>query len=271
MPLTEHLGDLRKRIFISLFAVLAAFALAFSFSEDILELLTFPLRYSLNFSLENMGVQFVPYDKLKDTKLVFLAPAEALWMHIKIAFATGLVIALPIIFHQFWRFISPGLLPKEKKYAMPFVFSATGLFLLGAAFCFFIVLPFAMKFLLSYKVGDILMPMLSVGKYIDFTLRFILAFGAVFELPVIIIFLTKMGVVTPKMLTKNRKYAVLIAFIVAAILTPTPDAFNQLLMVVPMVVLYEVGILISLLFTKKENGSKHAPAGFKQGAGEKSI
>ncbi|BCB96223.1 Sec-independent protein translocase protein TatC [Dissulfurispira thermophila] len=252
MPLTEHLSDLRKRILVSLVALLITFVIAFSYSEEIFKFIMFPLRYNLNFSVKNMYVHFVPQDKLQTTKLVFLAPAEAFWMNLKVAFVAGLMLALPVIFHQLWRFISPGLLPKEKKYVIPFIFSATGLFLFGAAFCFFIVLPFAMEFLLTYKVGDFLMPMLSVGQYVDFCLKFILAFGAIFELPIFIIFLTKMGIVTPKTLAKNRKYAILIAFVVAAILTPTPDAFNQTLMAVPMILLYEIGIWISPLFAKKE-------------------
>jgi sec-independent protein translocase protein TatC len=107
-----------------------------------------------------------------------------------------------------------------------------------------------MGFLLTYKLGDFMMPMLSVGQYVDFCLKFVLAFGAVFELPIIIVFFTKMGFVTPKTLAKHRKYAVLIAFVVAAILTPTPDIFNQTLMAIPMIVLYEVGILMSRIFIR---------------------
>ena len=252
MPLTEHLGELRKRITISLVAFLATFMVAFNYSEEIFKFIMFPLRYNLDFSVKNMYVHFVPQDKLQNTKLVFLAPAEAFWMNLKVSFVAGLMLSLPVMFHQLWKFISPGLLPKERRYVIPFIFSATGLFLFGAAFCFFIVLPFAMGFLLTYKVGDFLMPMLSVGQYVDFCLRFILAFGAVFELPIIIIFLTKMGIVTPKTLAKNRKYAVLIAFILAAFLTPTPDAFNQTLMALPIILLYEIGIWISPLFVKKE-------------------
>jgi sec-independent protein translocase protein TatC len=252
MPLTEHLGELRKRITISLAALLVTFIVAFSYSEDIFKFIMFPLRYNLDFSVKNMYVHFIPQDKLQNTKLVFLAPAEAFWMNLKVSFVAGLILSLPIIFHQLWKFISPGLLPRERKYVIPFIFSATGLFLFGAAFCFFIVLPFAMGFLLTYKVGDFLVPMLSVGQYVDFCLKFILSFGAVFELPIIIIFLTKMGIVTPKTLAKNRKYAVLVAFVLAALLTPTPDAFNQTLMALPIILLYEIGIWISPLFAKKE-------------------
>lgn len=252
MPLTEHLGELRKRIAISLVVLLVTFVVSFTYSEEIFKFIMFPLRYNMDFSVKNMYVHFIPQDKLQNTKLVFLAPAEAFWMNIKVSFVTGLILALPVIFFQLWKFISPGLLPRERKYVIPFIFSATGLFLFGAAFCFFIVLPFAMGFLLTYKVGDFLMPMLSVGQYVDFCLKFILAFGAIFELPIFIIFLTKMGIVTPRTLAKNRKYAVLIAFILAAILTPTPDAFNQTLMAVPIILLYEIGIWISPLFAKKE-------------------
>lgn len=256
MPIAEHLGDLRKRISIALIALFIASIAAFTVSEHILGILMFPLKYSLDFSVREFYLHFVPDDKLGgNTKLVFLAPAEAFWMNIRISIVAGLVFALPVIFHQFWKFISPGLLPKEKKYALPFIFSATGLFIFGAAFCLFIVLPFAMSFLLAFTVGDFLMPMLSVGHYIDFSLKFILAFGAVFQLPIVIIFLTKMGIVNPKTLTKNRRYAVLAAFVLAAFLTPTPDLFNQMLMAVPMILLYEVGIWISMFLDRKKKQS----------------
>ena len=125
---------------------------------------------------------------------------------------------------------------KVKKYVLPFVFFATGLFIAGASFCFLIILPFAMTFLLGYKTENIV-PMLSVGSYIDFCLKFIMAFGAIFELPLAIIFLTRLGIVNPKTLSKNRKYAVLFAFFGGAVLTPTPDAFNQILMAVPIIIL----------------------------------
>ena len=252
MPLTEHLSELRKRIIISLIAVLVTFVVAFNYSEDIFRAIMFPIKYSLDFSVRHMYVRFVPHDKLHDTKLVFLAPAEAFWMNIKVAFVAGLILALPVIFHQLWGFIAPGLLPREKKYVLPFIFTTTLLFLAGASFCFFIVLPFAIGFLLTYKVGDFLMPMLSVGQYVDFCLKFILAFGVIFELPVLIVFLTKLGIVHPRTLARSRKYAILAAFIIAAVLTPTPDAFNQTLMAVPIIVLYEAGIWLSYLFVRKK-------------------
>lgn len=252
MGFLEHLGELRKKITISLIGLCVTFVIAFNFSEQILRFLMFPLKYSLDFSVTKRYMYFAPHDKLQNMKLVFLSPAEGFWMNMKIAIVAALILALPIIFQQLWSFISPGLHKKEKKYVVPFVLVATLLFLVGAAFCFFIVLPFAMSFLLTYKIGDFMMPMLSIGQYVDFCLKFILAFGAVFELPIFIIFATRMGFVTPQTLAKNRKYAVLIAFVIAAMLTPTPDAFNQSLMAVPIIILYEVGILASRIFRIKE-------------------
>ena len=189
--------------------------------------------------------------KLFDYKLAVLRPVEALWTHSKISFISAFIISSPIIFYEIWKFIAPGLLPKEKKYAVPFVLTTTTLFLIGALFCFLIVLPFAMNFLLDYKMEN-LENNWTLGYYIDFCLTFILAFGAVFELPVVTVFATKMGIVTPDFLAKNRKYAVLIAFVVAAVLTPTPDAFNQTLMAVPIIVLYEIGIVASRILNRKK-------------------
>lgn len=247
LPLTAHLAEFRKRIFISLGSVLLILLVVFNYSEKIFDILTLPLKSELKLDFTN------PYFHMKlkpPTSLVFLAPAEAFWMHFKVSFITALILSLPVIFYQLWKFISPGLLAKEKKYVLPFVFFATGLFIAGALFCFLIILPFAMTFLLGYKTENIV-PMLSVGSYIDFCLKFIMAFGAIFELPLVIIFLTRLGIVTPKTLSKNRKYAVLFAFVGGAVLTPTPDAFNQTLMAVPIIILYEIGILLSLIMQRR--------------------
>lgn len=251
--LTEHLGELRNRILITVIAIVIGFGVSFYFSEFIFKILTLPMHSTLKFSLEK---PFLSYQaKNPELRLVFLAPAEALWMHFKISLISGIVLSSPIIFYEIWRFLSPGLLEKEKRYAMPFVIVTTSLFLIGALFCFIIVLPFAMNFLLTYKTEH-LQPMLSVGKYVDFCLKFVIAFGVVFELPVVVLFLTRMGIVTPDFLAKNRKYAILIAFVLAALLTPTPDAFNQTLMAGPMILLYEIGILASRIFNRKRKGSE---------------
>lgn len=250
MPFTGHLSELRKRVVISMVGLLIGFLISFNYSENIFDILTFPLKSEMHFSMSTPFISFAP-SKIKNPSLVFLAPAEAFWMHLKVSFVAGLMLSLPLILHQLWKFIAPGLLAKEKKYIAPFVVIATMLFLTGAAFCFLLVLPFAMGFLLTYKTGS-MTPMLSVGNYVDFCLKFILSFGAVFELPIAIVFLTRMGIVTPRTLAKNRKYAILLAFVAGAILTPTPDAFNQTLMAVPIIILYEAGILVSRFFVKKK-------------------
>ncbi|MBC8414715.1 MAG: twin-arginine translocase subunit TatC [Nitrospira sp.] len=249
-PLTEHLGELRNRIVVSLVVVLGIFMFSFYYSEDIFRLLTMPLRYTINFSLETPYLSFLP-GKFFDQKLTVLRPAEALWTHMKIGFISALVLSSPVLFYELWKFISPGLIEKERKYALPFVLCTSTLFLIGSLFCFFIVLPFAMNFLQDYKMESLNFSW-TIEYYVDFCLKFILAFGAVFELPVVTVFLTKLGIVTPDFLAKHRKYAVLAAFVIAALLTPTPDAFNQTLMAVPIIILYEVGILASRIFNRKK-------------------
>lgn len=251
MPFTEHLAELRKRIIISLCVLAVFFIISFNYSEEIFNLLMLPMRKTLKIITEPPYIVFTP-TKIKNQSLVFLGPAEAFWMHLKISLISGLIISLPVIFYQLWKFISPGLLPKEKRYILPFVITASGLFFAGATFCFLVVLPFAMNFLLTYKTEN-LTPMISVGKYIDFCLKFILAFGAIFELPLLILFLSRMGIVKPQTLARHRKYAILGAFVLAAILTPTPDAFNQTLMAVPIILLYEIGIIVSRIFVRRSH------------------
>lgn len=249
MSFFSHLEELRKRILISLVAIGVGFILTFSFSETILRFLKRPLTTDLVFSrtypfLRSSPRPGAPID------LIFLAPAEAFWMHMKIAMLTGLMLVLPVILYQIWKFIAPGLLPHEKRYALPFVVLATTFFFFGLLFCFYFVLPFALNFLLTYKTEN-LKPMISIGNYVDFTSKFLLAFGLIFELPLVIGVAAKMGLVTPQWLSKNRKYAILANFTIAAILTPTPDVFNQTLMALPMCLLYEVGIMAARVLVKK--------------------
>lgn len=248
LALTEHLSELRTRLVITFITLGIAFGILFNFSERIFEILTFPLSSEIRISASNPYVEVL---KKEPISLVFLAPAEALWMHIKISLISAFVLTLPVFFYQFWKFISPGLLKKEKRYLVPFIISASSLFALGSLFCFLVVLPFAMTFLLGYKTAT-MTPMISVGNFIDFCLKFILAFGAIFELPLIIVFLTRFGIVSPQTLAKHRKYAVLLSFVIAAVLTPTPDAFNQSLMAIPIMVLYEVGILVSRIVNPRK-------------------
>jgi sec-independent protein translocase protein TatC len=248
MSFVSHLEELRRRIIVSLVAIGIGFVLTFSYSEAILRLLKRPLTSDLVFSRIYPFLHTVPRPG-PPVDLIFLAPAEAFWMHMKIALLTGLLLVLPIVLHQTWKFISPGLLAHERRYALPFVILGTTFFIIGLLFCFYIVLPFALKFLLTYKTEN-LRPMLSIGNYVDFTAKFLLAFGLIFELPLGIGVAAKVGLVTPQSLSRNRKYAILINFVIAAILTPTPDVFNQVLMALPMCLLYEVGIVAARLLVK---------------------
>ena len=230
MPLLGHLGELRKRLIRAALAVGVGASASLYWSDELMRWL-----------MRRAGVE-----------LVFLSPAEAFWVSLKVALIFGLFLALPVVFYQLWRFISPGLRPKERRYGIGFVFSSTAFFILGATFCMFVVLPFGLRFLFQYGEGIGLKPMISIGAYVDFVIKFLLAFGLIFELPLVITFLARLGLLTPAFLARNRKYAVLIAFVVGAFLTPTPDIFNQSLMAVPLIVLYEIGIWSARIFGRSE-------------------
>ena len=161
-----------------------------------------------------------------------------------------MLIGSPVIFMQIWRFVAPGLYQHEKKVLLPFTLISTLCFVAGAAFGYFVVFPPAFKFLLGYA-SEILDPLPAVSEYFSLSLRLLIAFGIIFELPVFMVFLGKMGVLDASFLRRNRKYALLVSFIVAAILTPTPDVVNQLLMAGPLVVLYEISIVAVAVFSKK--------------------
>ncbi|HBY96341.1 MAG TPA: twin-arginine translocase subunit TatC [Chloroflexi bacterium] len=249
MSFVSHLEELRRRLIICLAAIGIGFLVPFNYSETILRFLKRPLATDLIFTRTYPFLQSAPRPG-PPIDLIFLAPAEAFWMHMKIALVTGLMLVLPIILYQIWRFIAPGLLSHEKRYALPFVVLSTVFFFCGLLFCFYFVLPFSLNFLLTYKTEN-LKPMISIGNYIDFTVKFLLGFGVVFELPLAIAVAARMGLVTPQYLSRNRKYAILIAFMIGAILTPTPDVFNQTLMALPIYLLYEIGILAARLLVRK--------------------
>jgi sec-independent protein translocase protein TatC len=231
MSFMEHLGELRVRIVRGLVALLAGTVIALPFSQQLVDWLARPVT-RLNYSL------------------VFTAPAEAFWVQMKVGLIVGVFIAAPGILWQVWAFIAPGLHAHERKYALPFVVIGSLLFIGGGAFSLFVVTPYAIQFLLSYARPG-LQPMITLQNHIDFLLKFTLAFGAVFELPLVLTILARLGVVNAKMLAKNRKYAILGAFVAGAVLTPTPDAFNQALMAGPLVLLYEVGIVCARVFGRK--------------------
>ena len=178
------------------------------------------------------------------SSLIFTGLPEAFFIHMKIAFFASLFLTAPYTLFEIWRFVSPGLYKNERRMVFPFVFFSTILFLGGVLFGYFIALPPAFAFFVSFST-DFLKPMISFREYLSLTLKFLLAFGLCFEMPVFIFFLAKMGIVNAKMLAKQRRYAILVIFIVAAILTPSPDAISQVLMAIPLMVLYEVSIFLA--------------------------
>jgi sec-independent protein translocase protein TatC len=241
LPLTSHLEELRKRLIRSMIAVGIAFGLCFNYKERLFEIIARPLT------------EVLP----PNSYLIYTGLPEAFFTYLKIAFYAGLFVSSPYILYQIWAFISPGLYKKEKKYVVPFVLTSTLLFIAGVLFGYFLALPPAFRFFVEFTT-DYLKPMLSLKEYLSLTLKLLLAFGIVFEIPVFLFFLSKIGIVNARMLARQRKYAILIIFIVAAIITPTPDAFTQCIMAVPMMILYEIGILVVKIGSKKKTGNEDA-------------
>lgn len=239
LPLTDHLEELRKRLVRVLVVVGLGFGVCYTFKDWSFKIITKPL------------VEVLP----KDTSLVYTGLPEAFFIHMKIAFFVSLFLTSPFTLYQIWKFISPGLYSKEKKYVVPFVLSSTFLFVGGVLFGYFIALPPAFKFFVSFTT-DALKPMVSFREYLGLTLKFLLAFGLSFEMPVFMFFLTKLGIVNAAMLARQRRYAILIIFIAAAVLTPSPDVLSQILMAVPLMFLYEVSIVVSKIAGRKK---KEAP------------
>jgi sec-independent protein translocase protein TatC len=240
MSFFDHLAELRTRIIWSLIPAGVGLAIALYFTDRIMVFLQRPLA------------------KLKSPP-VFLTPTEYFWTYMKVAMITGLFVAMPVVLWNVWAFVAPGLHKHERRYAAPFVIIGSLLFLLGGAFALLVVVPFAVQFLVSFGVEKGAQPMISIASYTDFIIKFTLAFGIVFELPVVITLLSMLGVVTAQFLSKNRKYAILINFIIAAILTPTPDVINQSLMAGPLCILYELGIISARIFGKKAPTPAAAP------------
>ena len=237
-PFMGHLEELRKRLIACAIAIGAGFAISYFFAEELFQILIAPLRAVLP----------------EGDRLIFTALPEMFFTYLKVAFISGIMLVAPYIFYQLWLFIAPGLYKNEKKYVIPFVIISTLLFVGGALFGYFVVFPFGFKFFISFT-NEYVKALPSVKQYFGFAVKLLFAFGIVFELPVVIFFLTKMGVVTPALLRKNRKYAILMTFIVAAILTP-PDVITQCMMAGPLIILYEIGILVSMTAWKKKQEKK---------------
>ena len=238
MSFLEHLEELRQRIIKSLLGVGVAFVLSLTFVNELWQIVSAPAIEALR----QVGI--------KDPRLAMLTPTESfqvIWVKLPILTATFL--ASPWILYQIWAFIAPGLYRRERRWAGPFVLCTAGLFILGGMFAYFVAFKLGLAFLLGIGVGNNVQPVVSLTEYFDLFVNVALGMGLVFELPVLIFFLALLRIVTPRWLLANSRYAILVIVIIAAIITPTPDVINLMIISVPMALLYFVGVLAAYLLT----------------------
>lgn len=222
----DYLEELRRHLMIPIGILILTFILSVPFSKKILEIFLYPFR------------EIIP-------DFVFIKPFESFWVHIKASLYLSLIISAPFFIWRIWLFISPALYHRERKLASTLVFVVTFLFIVGTLFGYFLVLPASLKFLIESFSSEKIKAMITISEFVSFCLKFSLAFGLSFQTPVIIVLLTKTGLVQRETLIKIRPYAVVFAFIISAIITPTPDAFTQVALAIPLIVLWEIGILAS--------------------------
>jgi len=225
--LKPHIAELRKRLAYSLASLIVAFFIAFYFYEPILEWMTLPLKAVLP----------------DDSYMIATGVPEVFFTAVKVSLFTGFLLALPFILYQFWLFIAPGLYEHEKKYIWPFVFFASGMFFMGAAFAYYVVVPYGFAFLVNFA-EQVVTVAPKINEYVGFFTKIMIGFGIAFELPVLTFFLALLGLVDDHTLKSFFKYAVILIFVLAALLTP-PDVVTQLLMAIPLIILYGVSILIA--------------------------
>lgn len=238
MSILGHLNELRRRLFRIVIIVVLGFVAFYGVSEQLYAFLSAPLQACMP----------------EGSKLIYTSPQGAFFTYMKVALVASLFGTSPFSFYQLWAFIAPGLYREEKRAVLPLAFFSSIFFLAGAAFCFFLVFPIAFQFFMGFAT-DTIVPMISVEEYLSFALKLLLAFGLVFEMPLFAYFLSRFGILTPDLMRRSRRYAILVIFIVAAILTP-PDVFSQCLMALPMLVLYEVSIYVSAMAYKKKEDKK---------------
>lgn len=235
MSLLAHLEELRKRIIRALLAIVVAFLGCWFFAEPIFQFLARPIY------------RYLP----EGSKLTFLGVTDPFILYIKVAALAGVFLASPVVLFQVWRFVAPGLYRKEKYYSVPFVFAGTFFFIAGGAFAYFVAFPFAIEFLLG--MGEEFEAMITIERYFGFLLMVILGLGLMFEVPIIIFMLARLGVVTPRFLMRHFRWAVLLIFIAAAILTPTPDIVNLCIFALPTIGLYLLGVAAAALVSRRSD------------------
>jgi sec-independent protein translocase protein TatC len=232
MSLLEHLEELRRRLIHTVVYLIAGFFVSYGFHERIYRLMQAPITFALK--KHNLPTQLVIHN-----------PVDGFNMYLKISFMVGCIIASPFILYQVWLFISPGLYKNEKRYVMPFMLATIGLFLAGAFFGYRWVFPGSLDFLFAYSHD--FRPLIEVNEYTDLFLTVILGLGVAFELPILVFFLSLFGIVSPRFLWKNFKFAILVIFIIAAIITPTPDPLTMCVFALPLLLLYVLSIGVSFM------------------------
>ncbi|TMB78506.1 MAG: twin-arginine translocase subunit TatC [Chloroflexi bacterium] len=246
LSLVQHLGELRDRLMVAGIAVLITTIIAFLFSVDIVRILLVPVNCEF-FHVDPSHFPYVTPEYIcheTRTKLIALSPTENFTTFLRVSLFSGIALAMPVILFEIYAYIDPALFPKERRFVRLTVLPVLGLFLTGMAFCYFILLPNAIKFLINFG-GDVIENQLRASDYISFVTTFILGVGLVFEVPAIIYTVVRVGVVPRSWLTRQRRYVFLLAFVVGAVITPTPDPFNQTLVAVPMYLLFELGLFLA--------------------------
>ncbi|MBA3611401.1 MAG: twin-arginine translocase subunit TatC [Nitrospirales bacterium] len=247
MPVMEHLHEFQWRLTRAVIVMACVFVGTFFYADTLVSWLRIPLQNY--FILDSW--EWMPSD-LPKIPFVFLSPAEALWQNVKVAGLCAVVLSTPHWLWEVWQFVLPGLHAQERRFVGPFTAISSVAFYLGLTFCFFVVLPFALHFLISYGLASGFIAQISIANYVGFILWFMLVFGLIFEVPLALTLMAKLGWVDAPLLRKYRKWAFLGSFLFAAILTPTPDPFNQCIMAIPMYFFYEVGIISAQVFGKKK-------------------
>jgi sec-independent protein translocase protein TatC len=250
MSFLEHLEELRRRMLWSLGALVLGAVVGFwvTTQYNVIGLLTRPVR-----------------PLLEDGRLTYLHPTEPFMVSIKVGIFVGVVIALPIVFYHFWRFVAPGLMENEKRIFVPALLSSVGLFVGGAALAFFFVLPFGLKFFLGFATES-LEPMITINDYFSFAMQVTLMFGLVFETPLVILVLSWVGILPVRVLTRYRRHAIAVMAIVSAALTPA-DVVSMLLMLVPLYLLFEISVtLAGVIERRRERRASLAPGTLEEGA-----
>ncbi|MBK7930522.1 MAG: twin-arginine translocase subunit TatC [Bryobacterales bacterium] len=245
MSFLEHLEELRNRILKALIGVGVAFAIAIYFNNEIWLLVS------------NPAIEAMKQAGMKDPKLAILTPTEGfsvIWVQLPIL--TAIFLSSPWILYQIWAFIAPGLYKKERKWAAPFVIISAGLFILGGLFAYFVAFKLGLAFLIAIGIGGNAQAVISLSNYLDLFTNVSLGMGLVFELPVLIFFLSLLRIVTPGFLVRNSRYAILGIVVVAALITPTPDVVNLMLLALPMTLLYFMGIFAAYLLTLSRENKK---------------